>query len=393
MPPPQHPSITPSPHRFLSSSPGPKPPQLRQHPKQTSTLRSRPNLQTPHQPQQFALTPRFSFASRSLKADLNHDEDHCHSSAAQPSPSLTGIPRPKLRLPVPARDVVEEGNSGEWEDGVQEATDDDGFRVTDADQKPPTSIAPSSSPSPARKRRRRFKPAERMDPDTVILSSSPTPSPPSHECAANLHTEDQEDHENPSSPLSFIAPSAATVATTTHPRFRPIPSSPPPSHSLPKFLLPTTPSPPPAALPNALSSPQRRISKFVPGGLAATMRDLVVETAVQQQQVRGSRNPSGTGMVAGLEFRVRVREVRPQRGVGTGMVLVREQVDVDGEEEEEGEGNGWVLIGPGTGAGGGVAVSGGNVKNGDVVGVKRPVWEMKIAGELWSVGVDWAVLR
>lgn len=123
------------------------------------------------------------------------------------------------------------------------------------------------------------------------------------------------------------------------------------------------------------------------------MRDLVVETAVQQQQVRGSRNPSGRGMVARLEFRVRVREVRSQRGVGTGMVLVREQVDVDGKEEEEGEGKGWVLIGPGTSAGAGVAVSGENVKNGDVVGVKRPVWEMKIAGELWSVSVDWAVLR
>lgn len=99
--------------------------------------------------------------------------------------------------------------------------------------------------------------------------------------------------------------------------------------------------------------------------------------------------------MAALEFRVRVREVRPQRGVGTGMVLVREQVeDVDGEEEE---GKGWVLIGPGTGTGWGagvrIGVSGGDVRKGDVVGVRRPVWEMEVAGEQWTVGIDWALLR
>lgn len=75
------------------------------------------------------------------------------------------------------------------------------------------------------------------------------------------------------------------------------------------------------------------------------------------------------------------------------MVLVREQVDdMDGEKAGVG-GKGWVLIGPGSRAGAGVAVGGGNVSKGDVVGVKRPVWEMNVAGELWTVGVEWAVLR
>lgn len=296
-----------------------------------------------------------------------------------------------------ARDVIEEGNSEKGEDGVQDTADNHGFKAADADQKHLISTARYSTPSPVRKRRRRFKPAEPMDPDTVILSSSPTPSPPSHERASNLLDNNQGDHDNPSSPPSFLAPSAITATSATHLRFRPIHSSPPPSHSLPKFLLPNPPSPPPVALPPAFSSPQRRTAKFVPGGLAATMRDLVVETAVLQQQqhpVRSYRNPSGTGMVAGWEFRVRVQNVRSQRGVGAGMVLVREQVDdVDGEKEEGGEGNGWVLIGPGSRAGTGVAVGGGSVSKGDVVGVKRPVWEMKVAGELWTVGVEWAVLR
>lgn len=99
-------------------------------------------------------------------------------------------------------------------------------------------------------------------------------------------------------------------------------------------------------------------------------------------------------MVAGWEFRVRVRDVRSQRGVGAGMVLVREEVDgVDREGGQEGEGKGWVLVGPGTIAGVGVAGGGGNVRKGDLVGVKRPVWGMKALGELWTVGVDWAVLQ
>lgn len=123
------------------------------------------------------------------------------------------------------------------------------------------------------------------------------------------------------------------------------------------------------------------------------MRDLVVGTAAQQRleqhPVRSSRNSPETGMVAGWEFRVRVRDVRSQRGVGVGMVLVREEVDgVDREEGQEGEGKGWVLVGPGTRAGGG-----GNVRKGDLVGVKRPVWGMEVLGELWTVGVDWAVLQ
>lgn len=76
------------------------------------------------------------------------------------------------------------------------------------------------------------------------------------------------------------------------------------------------------------------------------------------------------------------------------MVLIREQVDdVDGGIEQKGEGKGWLLVGPGTGAGTGVAVGGGILRGGDVVGVKRPVWEMEVAGELWTVVVEWLVLR
>ncbi|MCJ1425043.1 hypothetical protein MMC29_002931, partial [Sticta canariensis] len=128
-------------------------------------LRSRPHLQTPHQPQQFALTPRFSSASFNLKPDINLDENRYHSSAAPPS-SSPGIPRSRPRLPVHSSDEIEEGNSDKGEDETQEAADDDDLRAAGVDQKHLTSTALYSSLSPARKRRRRFKPVEPMDPDT-----------------------------------------------------------------------------------------------------------------------------------------------------------------------------------------------------------------------------------
>lgn len=31
------------------------------------------------------------------------------------------------------------------------------------------------------------------------------------------------------------------------------------------------------------------------------------------------------------------------------------------------------------------------VKNGDVIGIRAPTWEVQIDGRSWTVGVDWAV--
>jgi hypothetical protein len=42
---------------------------------------------------------------------------------------------------------------------------------------------------------------------------------------------------------------------------------------------------------------------------------------------------------------------------------------------------------------GGAKGSGGvRVRNGNVVGVRAPVWDVDIGGEIWVVGVDWVVL-
>lgn len=50
----------------------------------------------------------------------------------------------------------------------------------------------------------------------------------------------------------------------------------------------------------------------------------------------------------------------------------------------EKDGRGWVLMGKGMGRE--------NVERGCVVGLRRPVWDVKILGESWAVGVEWRVL-
>ena len=53
------------------------------------------------------------------------------------------------------------------------------------------------------------------------------------------------------------------------------------------------------------------------------------------------------------------------------MVLVRE----GGKE-----GRGWVLVGSG------------DVKVGRVVGMREPVWDVEVGGEMWRVGVEWGIV-
>jgi len=107
----------------------------------------------------------------------------------------------------------------------------------------------------------------------------------------------------------------------------------------------------------------------VPGGLAATMRDWIVETSqVAHNQARTRR---GGGEVWDLEFRVGRCTVGDG---GVGMVLVRERQ----------EGRRWMLAGRGRGEG--------DVEVGCVVGVREPTWEIIIEGESWRVAVEWKVL-
>lgn len=44
------------------------------------------------------------------------------------------------------------------------------------------------------------------------------------------------------------------------------------------------------------------------------------------------------------------------------------------------------------GQGGARGVSGVRVRVGSIVGIRMPMWDVELAGEKWTVGVDWSVL-
>ncbi|GAB7358840.1 hypothetical protein MBLNU230_g4063t1 [Neophaeotheca triangularis] len=142
--------------------------------------------------------------------------------------------------------------------------------------------------------------------------------------------------------------------------------------SRPAFLRPPAPATqqtPSEPLPEAFS-PHRRGQKFVPGGLAATLQQWVVETGQGAAQ-----NRRGQGYLRGEEFVLKVRV----EWVGGGSV-VRFVRGLDGE------GKGVRLWLPA------LERSGEVLERGVVVGVRAPVWEVKVEGGDWVVGADWRVL-
>jgi len=199
----------------------------------------------------------------------------------------------------------------------------------------------------------------------------------------NNNNNNQEGRTSPAppSPTHALPPVTSTMSTRPAPRFlfptpfQPSPSTPFPSHSI--FLRP----PPPTVadqrqsqtdqdpLPEAFSPHRRGGQKYVPDGLASSVREWVVE--VSQEVVRDRQRREGGGGVGGGDVvRLRVEEVS---GGGGNVVLVR----------GAGDGRRMMLMGCGRG---------GEVRTGVVVGVRAPVWEVEVLGEKWGVGVEWKVI-
>ena len=116
---------------------------------------------------------------------------------------------------------------------------------------------------------------------------------------------------------------------------------------------------------------------------------------VEKIRVGGVRRGMGVGMWLvrgeGEERGTRERE-GGREGEGEGEGEGSGDGDGEGEGEGEGEGKGkgkgkgWVLMRDGNGGGRE------EVRTGAVVGVKRPVWDVKVQGVVWRVGVEWRVL-
>ncbi|MCJ1319809.1 hypothetical protein MMC15_005145 [Xylographa vitiligo] len=349
------PPATPSPYRFVAHSKG------RSDPQPQSSSRNRYSLPPSASTQQFAPTPKFSVRPPSSR------EDVAASAAGSPlvsraRPAWRGQQREEIE------ETVERGSDEDGGDGFRGGMSvDEGVGETELSSEAFQFLRPH-------KRRRSSPPAAERDAiyisdDAVdrdgdendLRALSPTSS-----SSSQLGSPTNAHHPLPLPTAAYSIP-----PTTTTPRFHLAPPPPPPGPpSLPKFIIPTpAPTEPLAPLPEAFS-PHRRGAKYLPSGLAATCREWVLSASQLGAQTRrfdGGRE--GDDGAAGWAARVRVHEVRH----GEGMVLVR-----------SGAGERWMLIG-------GHRV-GERLRRGEVVGVKRPVWEVEVGGETWGVGVEWSLL-
>jgi len=142
------------------------------------------------------------------------------------------------------------------------------------------------------------------------------------------------------------------------------------------FVLPQAPQSPPHTHPSSLFSPQKKGQKFIPGGLAATVREWVVEASQPLYQNRHRREDE-------WDCKFRVEAVRKLEGLGNGVQLVR--TNEGGGTGERGKS--WVLMGQGKRCENDEVLA-----RGIAVGVRRPIWDVRFGEEDLSVAVEWSVV-
>ncbi|KAI1331783.1 hypothetical protein F5Y16DRAFT_359243 [Xylariaceae sp. FL0255] len=245
--------------------------------------------------------------------------------------------------------------------------------------------------------------------------------------------ENAHEHEHQHTPLSYQyqqAKQPLTSLSTSKP-----PPNQPKFQRAPKFKPPEPPPeghPRPEPLPDAFSPSaargRRGAARYVPGGLAAELRDWLVDVeagvGVGSISSYGSSGLVGTvGVLGGGRereredqekwvARVRIDEVRGGTGFARGMTLVSGRVvvkangadagtnDANGDEgsdkdraEEYLSSNTVKIILAGQGRLTGLGV-GNIVRPGVILGIARPTWEVVLDGlGRWGVACDWVVLR
>lgn len=135
-------------------------------------------------------------------------------------------------------------------------------------------------------------------------------------------------------------------------------------------IAPPEPSEP---LPDAFS-PHRRGQKFVPGGMAATMQQWVLEAGQSAVQSR-----KGQGYLKGEDYVMHAR-VESQTGDGPQVVKGR-----------TGSGEGVILVLAGNGH-----IAGDRRQDlalGTVLGVRAPSWNIELDGNEYAIAVDWRILQ
>lgn len=316
--------------------------------------------------QQFKATPRFNFSS---------------TPRHTPSQSLPVSTQSATRYLTPARPTLkQEDIIDDSSDGIQDVHESVESERQDFDYLNEDLEDDFTAEEPKLKRRK--------------LSSSPMLLDEYIQTEEEPQNQDSIPDPASSPPLMITSPAARRPVLSTAPRFlisTPAPQSlPRPAQTTflkpPRFRPPDPPShsePQAEPLPEQFS-PHRRGQKYVAGGLAAEVRDWLVniENTVPA-------NPTGTTQDSWL-VKVHVDEI--SGGGRAGMTLVR------GRQVHSGDLQGMldtlgvlkvVLAGEGQGT---ALQKGIKLEVGKTVGIKGPVWEIVVEGEKWGIGVDWKVL-
>ncbi|KAL2019701.1 hypothetical protein VTK56DRAFT_9238 [Thermocarpiscus australiensis] len=240
-------------------------------------------------------------------------------------------------------------------------------------------------------------------PAQSTIFSSTSPSPPrspsiNHPLSPSIKSEDESEEER-------------SDAETDHSEdAKPAPSKPAAFHKAPRFRHPEPPAaadrdhpgrPNAAFLPDTIFSPQRRGAKYVPGGLAAELRDWLVDVKEGCADGEGEQRAGlaaftpASASASAAAVRVTVDEVRFG---GPRMTLIAGRLadgDAGGAGQAAGMGVRVILAGEGTIEGLGARRGCGKknrVAPGAVVAIAPPAWDVELDGR-WAVAYRWEVVK
>ncbi|KAF2170237.1 hypothetical protein M409DRAFT_19839 [Zasmidium cellare ATCC 36951] len=343
------PPVTPSPHRFLAGqrrqpSPSKDAKRLRAlrrlQPEERETTPQRKTPAPAPSPGQFAAAPRFGFGRPSPARQ-----------SSPPKPSLAEALRTSSR---PVEDV-DEAQGHEDDDDEMLMCDDEEAQAVPTTEDRLQDVQQWANALPYSPKRRRLDDVQTEPQQDASIAVPPKPvfkhptTPASH-MNTGAHT------------FSRAGSVASTIGTENgaagirRPQF--LRSSVAPSEQL-------------EPLPEAFS-PHRRGEKFVPGGLAATMQQWVIETG---QAAAHSRK--GQGYLNGEDY---VLRAKVSSVAGRGPMLVQGR-HIDGGDVR------LMLVADSKKD----AII--DIPVGSTVGVRAPTWDIELEGISWTVGVDWKVLQ
>ncbi|GAW17089.1 hypothetical protein ANO14919_065390 [Xylariales sp. No.14919] len=390
---------TPTPHRFLVPR------------------RSQPRGEAPKpafQPssQQFQATPRFSLHSTPRKGPSSSLTPFQHRGTGR-DVEIDSSPPPLLRA-----------DDDDGDDGVSMSDDHEQHSVIDEDDvvrdSSPIRGAESGEEDYDRNERRAKRRRISISPPGVV-GIDESSSLPQNDSELDVEMYDtvlgiessfseptvSEDEVGSDIAATEEGPEDIGGSSPSHGEKPPSKSHQPTFQKAPRFKPAEIPegAPRPEPLPDVFS-PRRKGAKYIPGGLAAELRDWLVdvEAGIGSGATAGSSAKRDEEWVA----KIQVDDVRSANGGARGMTLVTgRQVlskkpnpsgdrDAQGESEDATEvlgGNTFrlVLAGPGRLSGLGV---GNDVRPGALLGIARPTWEVVLDGlGRWGVACDWAVLR